>query len=314
MSGRFFCGRTLAGLDDFRIRGGLGGGPGGRHFFRGCGDARRFRFRELVLLAVLDVDDVGGDDPLRIAFALGLALIQPVRLVAELLDEIERMRDQQDRFVAPAELGELVETLVREALIADGKHFVHEQHFGIDVHGHGKAEAHIHAGRVGLHRRIDEVLHLGELDDLVEAAADVLLGEAQHDAVDENVLAAGNLRMEAGAQLDQRRDAAVDLDAALGGTRDAGHALEQRALAGSVAADHAVGAALRDGERHAAKRLERFVGLEIAEQAAVEDRRLQRGKLPLPRVAAVDLRDVDDVDGGRHTSSAKLSRRRSNTK
>ena len=39
------------------------------------------------------------------------------------------------------------------------------------------------------------------------------LRQAEHDAVDEDVLAAGDLRVEAGAQLDQRRDAAVDRDA-----------------------------------------------------------------------------------------------------
>ena len=36
------------------------------------------------------------------------------------------------------------------------------------------------------------------------------LRQAEHDAVDEDVLAAGDLGMEAGAELDQRRDAAVD--------------------------------------------------------------------------------------------------------
>ena len=73
--------------------------------------------------------------------------------------------------------------------------------------------------------------------------------------------------------------------AARSGLRDAGHALEQRALARAVAADDAVGAALRHRERHAAQRLERLVGLQIAQQAAAEQRRLQRRELLLPRVA-----------------------------
>jgi hypothetical protein len=77
---------------------------------------------------------------------------------------------EQDRLPAPLELGELVEALVREALVAHREHLVDEQHVGIDVNGHGEAEAHVHAGRVGLHRRVDEVPHLGELDDLVEPA------------------------------------------------------------------------------------------------------------------------------------------------
>ena len=46
---------------------------------------------------------------------------------------------------APAELGELVEALVREAFVADRQHFVDEQHVGIDVNRHGEAKAHVHA-------------------------------------------------------------------------------------------------------------------------------------------------------------------------
>ena len=38
---------------------------------------------------------------------------------------------------------------------------------------------------------------------------DLALRQAEHDAVDEDVLAAGDLRMEAGAELDERRDAAA---------------------------------------------------------------------------------------------------------
>ena len=85
------------------------------------------------------------------------------------------MRHEQDRLAAPLELGELVEALVGEAFVADGEHFVDEQDVGIDVDRDGEAEAHVHAGRVGLHRRIDEVLHLGELDDLVEPLRDLAL-------------------------------------------------------------------------------------------------------------------------------------------
>ena len=86
---------------------------------------------------------------------------------------------------------------MREALVADGEHFVDEQHFGIDVNRDRESEPHVHAGRVGLDRRVDELRELGELDDLVEALLDLALRQAEHDAVDEDVLAAGDLRMKA---------------------------------------------------------------------------------------------------------------------
>ena len=59
------------------------------------------------------------------------------------------------------------------------------------MNGDGKPEPHVHAGRVGLDRRVDEILQLGELDDLVEPPGDLALGQAEHDAVDEDVLAPG---------------------------------------------------------------------------------------------------------------------------
>ena len=105
--------------------------------------------------------------------------VEPQRLVAEALDQAERVRDEQDRLAAAPELGELVEALVGEAFVADGQHLVDEQHVGIDVNRDREAEPHVHAGRVGLDRRVDEVLQLGELDDLVEARCDLALRQTR---------------------------------------------------------------------------------------------------------------------------------------
>ena len=91
----------------------------------------------------------------------------------------ERVGDEQDGLAAAPELRELVEALVREALVADGEHLVDQQHVGIDVNRHGEAQPHVHARRVGLDRRIDEVLELGELDDLVEPLADLALASGR---------------------------------------------------------------------------------------------------------------------------------------
>ena len=89
------------------------------------------------------------------------------------------MRDEQDRLAAAAELRELVEALVREALVADREHFVDQQHVGIDVDRDGEAQPHVHAGRVGLDRRVDELAQLGEVDDLVEALLDLALASGR---------------------------------------------------------------------------------------------------------------------------------------
>ena len=191
---------------------------------------------------------VRADDVFRVAVIHGTARVEPERFVAEAFHEIERMRDEQDRLVAAAKLRELVEALVRERLVADGEHFVHEQHVGIHVNRDREAETHIHAGGVGLHRRVDELAQLGEVHDVVEPILDLALRQAEHDAVDEDVLAPRDLGMEAGAELDERGDPSLDADRAARRLRNAGDELERRTLARSVAADHAVGRSLRDGE------------------------------------------------------------------
>ena len=51
---------------------------------------------------------------------------------------------------------------------------------------------------------VDEPLELGELDDVVEALLDVVALEPEHRGVHVDVLATGELGMEAGAELEQR--------------------------------------------------------------------------------------------------------------
>ena len=167
--------------------------------------------------------------------------VQPQRRVAEPLDKGQRMRDQENRLPAAAKLRELVQALVGEAFVADRQHFVDEQHVGIDVNRHGEPEPHVHARRVGLHRGVDELAQLGKIDNLVEALLNLPLRQAEHDAVDEDVLAAGDLRVKSGAELDQRGNPPVDPYRPAGRLGDAGDELQRRALARPVPADDAEG-------------------------------------------------------------------------
>ena len=111
-------------------------------------------------------------------------------------------------------------------------------------------------GGVGAHGAVDELLEPGELDDLVEAATDLLLGEPEDDAVDVDVLASAELGMEPGAQLDEGGHAALRRDATDVGPVDPGDDPDQRALAGPVPADDPQGRAPRDGEADVAQRLD----------------------------------------------------------
>ena len=147
------------------------------------------------------------------------------------------MRDEHDRAAALLELRDPTEALALELLVADGEDLVEEQHVGVDVRGDREAEPHVHPRRVGANRQVDVVADAGELDDLVHPLADLGAGQAVQRAVQEDVLAAGELRVEPGAELEQRRDAPADLDAADAGLDDPADQLQERRLAGAVSPD-----------------------------------------------------------------------------
>ena len=146
----------------------------------------------------------------------------------------------------------MFEALALELLVADRDDLVDDEDLGADVHRDREAEPHVHADRVDLHRRVDELLDSGEVDDLVELAVDLLAGHAEDRGVQVDVLPAREVRVEPRAQLQQRRDAAGDLHPALVGPVDPGDAAQERRLARSVVADERVHRPL--GESRATRR------------------------------------------------------------
>ena len=92
---------------------------------------------------------------------------------AQLGDAIELVRHDDDGKPAARELADAAEGALLKAHVADGEHLVDDQDIGLEMRGDGEAEARVHAARVALDRRVDELGDAGELDDLVEAARDV---------------------------------------------------------------------------------------------------------------------------------------------
>src|SRR5688572_24049679 len=104
-----------------------------------------FGARELFLFASAHVRQIGANNPFRVSRPAYLAAVKPQRFIAEPLDEVERMGDEQDRLAPSLEFAELIEALVGKAFVSNGEYFVHEQDIRIDVNRHGKAKAHVHA-------------------------------------------------------------------------------------------------------------------------------------------------------------------------
>ena len=82
--------------------------------------------------------------------------------------------DEQDGCVGALQARGELHALPLERAVADGEHFVDQQDFRLQVRGDGERQPHVHAAGVALHRGVDELLDLGEVDDLVELARDLV--------------------------------------------------------------------------------------------------------------------------------------------
>ena len=160
------------------------------------------------------------------------------------------MRHVEDGAVLGLHAIELVEALLLEGGVAHRKDLVDDQHLGLDLDRDREPEPYAHARRVVLQLQVHELLELGERDDLVEASARLAPRQAEHDRVDQHVVASGQLGVEADAQLDERGQPPAHADLAGIDRVDAGEALEQRALAAAVAPHDAEELAALDLEAH----------------------------------------------------------------
>jgi hypothetical protein len=124
------------------------------------------------------------------------------------------------------------------------------KHVGVDLYRGRKAEPHAHPGGVVLQLQIDELLQLGEGNDFVEPLARLLARETEHDGVDHDVVARGQVWVEANPQLDERRETPAHLNGAGVDCVDPSQTLEQRGLSAAVAADDAEELAVLDLEAH----------------------------------------------------------------
>src|SRR5271166_1108082 len=122
-------------------------------------------------------------------------------------------------------------------------------------------QPHIHAAAIPLHGRIQKLLDPGEIEDHVKLLLDLAPRHAQDAAVQENVLAAGELGMEPGTDLQQAGNTPMNVDLTGGRPGDSREDFQERALAGTVAADNPDHPPLRDLEIHVLECPERLPSL-----------------------------------------------------
>jgi hypothetical protein len=116
---------------------------------------------------------VGVHDAPRLAEEARAPGVEPEGAVADLLDEVQRVADEEQRPARGQVLLDPPQAAMSEGLVADRQHLVDQQHVRIGVHCHREAQPHVHAGGVVLDRLLHEVGEAGELDDRVVAAVDL---------------------------------------------------------------------------------------------------------------------------------------------
>ena len=103
----------------------------------------------------------------------------------------------------------LAQAFLLKRRVPHGQDLVHQDDLRLEMGGDGEGQAQIHAGGVVLDRRVQEALDLGEADDLVEFLLDLGFSHPEDGAVQKDVLASRQLRVEPGADLQERADPAL---------------------------------------------------------------------------------------------------------
>jgi hypothetical protein len=124
-----------------------------------------------------------------------------------------------------------------EAGVTDGQDLIHDQDFRVQVGCDTESQADVHSTGVSFHRRVQKLFDFRKGDDLIELALDLAPAHAQDGAIEEDIISAGKLRMETGADLKETPYSAAKVGAARRRFRDAGKDFQQSGFAGAVPAD-----------------------------------------------------------------------------
>ena len=147
------------------------------------------------------------------------------------------MGDQDDGLGGPDDVDDPRLRLRPEVGVAGGQDLVEQQDVRVDRRRDGEPESGAHPGRIGPQRRVDEVAELRVVDDRRQELAGHPVIEAEERAAEQDVVASGQVLVEAGAQGQQAGHVPDDVDRTLRRVDDPGEHLEERALARAVRPD-----------------------------------------------------------------------------
>src|SRR6516162_10611796 len=117
------------------------------------------------------------------------------------------------------------------------------------MRGHRKGQSHVHTTAVTFHRCVEESFDFSERHNLVELGPNLGAGHPKDCTVQINVLASGELRMKAGADLEEAGHPPSDANPAFGWFRDPAQNLQQGGFTRAVPPDDTERVSLLDFKR-----------------------------------------------------------------
>ena len=211
-----------------------------------------------------------------------LAVVQPEGAGTERFDLVHRVRAEKNGCAAVTQTQNAVEGLAGKLAVAHRQGFVNHQDVGFDAGGQRKRQSHEHAGGVGFNRAVNEHANAGKSDDLVQPLGQLLAAQTHQRAVQQQVLAAGELGVKTCPQFEQRSNAAGHPHLPHTGRQRATEDLQQCGFAGTIGPHQADDLTALDLEIHRMKRPERG---RLADGAA--QRRHQRSARACRRIVGL---------------------------
>ena len=137
--------------------------------------------------------------PLAIAHLTYLALVYPDRGIAQFLYVKHGVAAEHHGLLVGTKLVHAFHAFALKCHVANRQGFIDNQDIGAHHGGDGKGQPHIHARGIGLDRAIDEIVQLGELDDVSFEFGNIVVGHTQQRGIEIDIAATGEFRMKSSA-------------------------------------------------------------------------------------------------------------------
>ena len=137
------------------------------------------------------------------AFFLHQPFLNPDQPVTDLVHLVHGVGYNDDGGTGGLDLFQLLKAFLLKGRVTHCQDLVYQQHIRVHVDGHGKGQAHIHAGGIGPHGLVNEFLEFGEAHDIPQALVHFPAGESEDGGIGIDIFPSRHVRVEAGSQFDQ---------------------------------------------------------------------------------------------------------------